>query len=62
MLIQTDEQQVLVLQLQSLTRLTYTFAHMCLVQNNWDPTTALANFETLRAQGTIPPEAFVSGP
>ncbi|KAI5479212.1 nuclear RNA export factor 1/2 [Pseudohyphozyma bogoriensis] len=55
----TDQQQALVVELQKVTRLTYTFAHMCLVQNGWDPTTALANFQGLQATGAIPPEAFM---
>ncbi|GAA5926245.1 hypothetical protein JCM3775_000967 [Rhodotorula graminis] len=55
----TDEQQSLVLQLQAVTRLTYTFAHMCLAQNGWDPHQALAQFQALHAQGSIPAEAFV---
>ncbi|GAA5834484.1 hypothetical protein JCM9279_004329 [Rhodotorula babjevae] len=55
----TDEQQSLVLQLQAVTRLTYTFAHMCLAQNAWDPHQALAQFQALQAQGSIPAEAFV---
>ncbi|GAA6004334.1 hypothetical protein JCM10207_000673 [Rhodosporidiobolus poonsookiae] len=57
----TDEQQSLVLQLQQVTRLNYTFAHMCLAQNGWDPHQALAQFQTLQAQGSIPAEAFVAG-
>ncbi|GAA5865493.1 hypothetical protein JCM8547_001263 [Rhodosporidiobolus lusitaniae] len=56
----TDEQHLLVQQLQQLTRLTYPFAHLCLAQNNWDPHQALAQFQTLQAQGAIPAEAFVA--
>ncbi|KAK4704483.1 nuclear RNA export factor, partial [Phenoliferia sp. Uapishka_3] len=56
----TDQQQQIVLELQSVTRLTYTFAHMCLVQNGWDPAVALGNFQALHAAGSIPPEAFVA--
>ncbi|GAA5922659.1 hypothetical protein JCM1841_006770 [Sporobolomyces salmonicolor] len=55
----TDDQQALVLQLQQLTRLTYTFAHMCLAQNGWDPNTAMAQFQALQAAGSIPAEAFM---
>lgn len=55
----TDEQQALVLQLQAVTRLTYSFAHLCLVQNGWVPATALANFQALQASGAIPAEAFL---
>lgn len=47
------------LQLQAVTRLTYTFAHLCLSQNAWDPHQALAQFQTLQAQGSIPAEAFL---
>ena len=56
---QTDEQQSLVLQLQAVTRLTYAFAHLCLAQNAWDPHQALAQFQGLQAQGSIPAEAFL---
>ncbi|GAA5972358.1 hypothetical protein JCM11641_002422 [Rhodosporidiobolus odoratus] len=56
----TDEQQNLVLQLQQVTRLNYTFAHLCLSQNGWDPHQALAQFQTLQGQGSIPAEAFLS--
>ena len=55
---QTDEQQTLVLQMMDATNLTYTFAHLCLVQNGWDPATAFTNFQALHASGAIPPEAF----
>ncbi|BGP36661.1 nuclear mRNA export, poly(A)+RNA binding protein [Rhodotorula kratochvilovae] len=55
----TDEQQSLVLQLQAVTRLTYAFAHLCLAQNAWDPHQALAQFQGLQAQGSIPAEAFL---
>ncbi|POY71352.1 hypothetical protein BMF94_5664 [Rhodotorula taiwanensis] len=58
----TDEQQSLVLQLQQVTSLNYQFAHMCLAQNGWDPHQALAQFQTLHAQGAIPPEAFAQPP
>ncbi|GAA5916790.1 hypothetical protein JCM6882_004167 [Rhodosporidiobolus microsporus] len=56
----TDEQQNLILQLQQVTRLTYTFSHLCLSQNNWDPHQALAQFQLLQSQGSIPPEGFVA--
>ncbi|SCV68405.1 BQ2448_526 [Microbotryum intermedium] len=56
---QTDEQQMIVTQLQSVTNLTYSFAYMCLEQNAWVPETALANFQQLHASGAIPAEAFV---
>ncbi|GAA5835315.1 hypothetical protein JCM11251_006678 [Rhodosporidiobolus azoricus] len=55
----TDEQQSLILQLQQVTRLTYTFSHLCLSQNNWDPHQALAQFQLLQSQGSIPPEGFI---
>ncbi|GAA5980720.1 hypothetical protein JCM10908_001750 [Rhodotorula pacifica] len=58
----TDEQQSLVLQLQQVTSLNYQFAHMCLAQNGWDPHQALSQFQTLHAQGAIPPEAFAQQP
>ncbi|KAK4054836.1 nuclear mRNA export, poly(A)+RNA binding protein [Microbotryomycetes sp. JL201] len=54
----SDEQHSLVLQLQQVTNLTYTFAHMALAQNNWDPQLTMTNFQTLMASGTIPAEAF----
>ncbi|KAM0793164.1 hypothetical protein ACM66B_000638 [Microbotryomycetes sp. NB124-2] len=54
----SDEQHSLVLQLQQVTNLTYTFAHMALAQNNWDPQLTMTNFQALMASGTIPAEAF----
>lgn len=56
----TDEQQSLVLQLQSITNLVYEFAHLCMVQNGWDPQTALANFQQLHTAGGIPLTAYRS--
>ncbi|GAA6059061.1 hypothetical protein JCM10212_002032 [Sporobolomyces blumeae] len=57
----TDAQQLLVLQLQSVTNLTYPYAHLCLAQNNWDPNVAMAQFQTLLASSAIPAEGFVGG-
>lgn len=58
---QTDPQQSLIHQLQSLTNLTYPYAHLCLAQNNWNPEIALNQFRTLFAGGQIPAEGFVDG-
>lgn len=56
---QTDQQQQCVLELQGATRLTYTYSHMCLEQNGWDPAVAFANFKALASAGSLPPDAFV---
>jgi nuclear RNA export factor len=49
---------MLSLQLAAQTTLTYPFAVQCLSENGWNPTQALTNFESLKATGTIPSEAF----
>jgi len=54
----TDEQQSIVLQLQGITNLTYPFALLCMQQSNWDPNTAMANFQAAQAAGGLPVEAF----
>lgn len=59
--VQTDPQQSLIHQLQSLTNLTYPYAHLCLAQNNWNPEIALNQFRSLFAGGQIPAEGFVDG-
>lgn len=55
---QTDPQQSLILELCARTKLTYSFSHLCLMQNDWVPERALENFATLNAAGRLPAEAF----
>lgn len=59
--IKTDAQQSLIHQLQSVTNLTYPYAHLCLAQNGWDPNVALNQFKTLFTAGQIPAEGFNNG-
>lgn len=46
------------LQLAKQTGLTYPFAVQCLADNAWDAHIALERFQSLKATGTIPAEAF----
>ena len=55
---QTDQQQSLILELSARTKLTYSFSHLCLMQNDWVPERALENFNSLNAAGGLPAEAF----
>ncbi|GAA5962102.1 hypothetical protein JCM3765_005521 [Sporobolomyces pararoseus] len=57
----TDAQQSLIHQLQSVTNLTYPYAHLCLAQNGWDPNVALNQFKSLFTAGQIPAEGFING-
>ncbi|GAA5922186.1 Mex67p [Sporobolomyces koalae] len=57
----TDQQQSLIHQLQSVTNLTYPYAHLCMSQNGWDPNVALNQFKSLFTAGQIPAEGFIEG-
>ena len=57
---QNEQQHVLSLQLASQTGLTYPFAVQCLSENSWNPEQALTNFQSLKAAGSIPAEAFAA--
>jgi len=43
------------------TKLKMQWVENCLSANAWDYGAAIANFNTLRAQGQIPPEAYIAG-
>ncbi|KAL1954985.1 hypothetical protein VTO42DRAFT_392 [Malbranchea cinnamomea] len=60
----TDEQvrkEQLVLEISFRTKMTLQFSEMALTGNNWNLDAALKNFEELKAQGQLPPNAFLSG-
>lgn len=57
---QTPEREQLVQQLSQATKLTPAAALDCLRANNWDPANAMANFEALKAGGSLPASAFMS--
>lgn len=57
----TPEQHQLSLDLSSQTGLTYPFAVQCLQENGWQPQAAMTVFANLKAQGSIPAEAFQGG-
>ncbi|RAL00497.1 mRNA export factor mexA [Aspergillus ibericus CBS 121593] len=53
------QQEQLVLQMSSTTRMTLQYSEMALSGNGWNMEAALKNFGELKAQGTLPPEAFL---
>ncbi|GKZ19105.1 nuclear mRNA export, poly(A)+RNA binding protein [Aspergillus brasiliensis] len=53
------QQEQLVLQMSSNTRMTLQYSEMALSGNGWNMDAALKNFQELKAQGTLPPEAFL---
>ncbi|PWY95645.1 hypothetical protein BO94DRAFT_562307 [Aspergillus sclerotioniger CBS 115572] len=53
------QQEQLVLQMSSNTRMTLQYSEMALSGNSWNMEAALKNFEELKAQGTLPPDAFL---
>ncbi|PWY85294.1 hypothetical protein BO83DRAFT_328407 [Aspergillus eucalypticola CBS 122712] len=53
------QQEQLVLQMSSNTRMTLQYSEMALSGNGWNMEAALKNFEELKAQGTLPPDAFL---
>ncbi|PYH96405.1 mRNA export factor mex67 [Aspergillus ellipticus CBS 707.79] len=56
------QQEQLVLQMSSKTRMTLQYSEMALTGNGWNIDVALKNFEELKTQGTLPPDAFLPGP
>ncbi|KAI5308011.1 nuclear mRNA export, poly(A)+RNA binding protein [Ascosphaera atra] len=50
-----------VLQISFQTRMTLEFSEMALTGNGWNMDAALRNFEELKAQGALPPNAFLPG-
>ncbi|EAW08225.1 mRNA export factor mexA [Aspergillus clavatus NRRL 1] len=53
------QQEQLVMQMSSKTNMTLQYSEMALSGNGWNMEAALKNFEQLKAQGTLPPEAFL---
>ncbi|PYI03649.1 mRNA export factor mex67 [Aspergillus sclerotiicarbonarius CBS 121057] len=53
------QQEQLVLQMSSNTRMTLQYSEMALSGNGWNMEAALKNFGELKAQGTLPPDAFL---
>ncbi|PWY82824.1 hypothetical protein BO70DRAFT_335796 [Aspergillus heteromorphus CBS 117.55] len=53
------QQEQLVLQMSSKTRMTLPYSEMALSGNGWNIDAALKNFEELKTQGTLPPDAFL---
>ncbi|EGE83306.1 mRNA export factor mex67 [Blastomyces dermatitidis ATCC 18188] len=43
------------------TKMTLAYSEMALSGNNWDIEAALKNFEELKNQGKLPPDAFLTG-
>ncbi|OAX82373.1 hypothetical protein ACJ72_03274 [Emergomyces africanus] len=60
----TEEQvrkEHIVLETSFRTKMTLAYSEMALSGNNWDMEAALKNFEELKVQGKLPPEAFLAG-
>ncbi|OJD18922.1 hypothetical protein AJ78_01108 [Emergomyces pasteurianus Ep9510] len=59
-----DEQlrkEQIVLETSFRTKMTLAYSEMALSGNNWDMEAALKNFEELKVQGKLPPDAFLAG-
>jgi nuclear RNA export factor len=58
--VQSEEQQkaAMVTELQRLTGMNAQYAQMCLEQTGWKLEAAVESFQTVKASGTIPQEAF----
>ncbi|ODH50913.1 hypothetical protein GX48_02873 [Paracoccidioides brasiliensis] len=57
---QVRKEQI-VLETSFRTKMTLAFSEMALSGNNWDMQAALKNFEELKVQGKLPPDAFLPG-
>ncbi|KAF9886838.1 nuclear mRNA export, poly(A)+RNA binding protein [Aspergillus nanangensis] len=55
------QQEQLVMQLSSKTSMTLQYSELALSGNGWNLEAALKNFEELKAQGQLPPDAFLPG-
>ncbi|OJJ47835.1 hypothetical protein ASPZODRAFT_131426 [Penicilliopsis zonata CBS 506.65] len=53
------QQEQLVLQMSAKTNMTLQYSEMALSSNGWNVESALKNFEELKAQGQLPPDAFL---
>ncbi|KAA8643509.1 hypothetical protein EYZ11_006598 [Aspergillus tanneri] len=55
------QQERLVMEMSAKTRMTLQYSEMALSGNDWNMDAALKNFEQLKTQGQLPPEAFLPG-
>lgn len=55
------QQEQLVMEMSAKTRMTLQYSEMALSGNGWNMEAALKNFEDLKTQGQLPPEAFLPG-
>ncbi|KAL4902323.1 hypothetical protein BDW74DRAFT_180824 [Aspergillus multicolor] len=55
------QQEQLVMQLSAKTMMTLQYSELALSGNGWNMEAALKNFEELKTQGQLPPEAFLPG-
>ncbi|EZF76275.1 hypothetical protein H105_02341, partial [Trichophyton soudanense CBS 452.61] len=53
------KKEQLILEISFKTKMTLQFSEMALSGNSWDMNLALKNFEELKAQGNLPPTAFL---
>ncbi|KAE8352076.1 mRNA export factor mex67 [Aspergillus coremiiformis] len=55
------QQEQLTMEISAKTGMTLQYSEMALSGNGWNMDAALKNFEELKAQGQLPPDAFLSG-
>ncbi|ODM24041.1 hypothetical protein SI65_01631 [Aspergillus cristatus] len=55
------QQEQLVMQMSAKTNMTLQYSEMALSGNGWNVEAALKNFEELKGQGQLPPDAFLPG-
>ncbi|KAL5338983.1 hypothetical protein BJX70DRAFT_365198 [Aspergillus crustosus] len=55
------QQEQLVMQLSAKTMMTLQYSELALSGNGWNMDAALKNFEELKTQGQLPPDAFLPG-
>ncbi|KAL4912040.1 hypothetical protein BDW62DRAFT_195570 [Aspergillus aurantiobrunneus] len=55
------QQEQLVMQLSGKTMMTLQYSELALSGNGWNMDAALKNFEELKTQGQLPPDAFLPG-
>ncbi|KAL4808668.1 hypothetical protein BDV18DRAFT_132875 [Aspergillus unguis] len=55
------QQEQLVMQLSAKTSMTLQYSELALSGNEWNLEAALKNFEELKTQGQLPPDAFLPG-
>ncbi|KAJ9288633.1 hypothetical protein DTO027B5_8521 [Paecilomyces variotii] len=55
------QQEQMVLEISLKTKMTLQYSEMALSGNSWNMEAALKNFEELKTQGKLPPDAFLPG-